>query len=593
MKPTLTLLAVLLLAPLVELHAADAPQMPLATQVARALVVEKKLLHFPVKNGAAKRVVSVSMDGVELRRFEVELATAAADWWVPLDMSAWAGKKVTVMVEGLPAESNALAALRQSDVLLDAENLYREPLRPQFHFSPRRGWVGDPNGLVYYKGDYHLFFQYNPYGTKWGNMHWGHAVSKDLVHWQELPITLYPPKLGDHPYSGSAVVDRENTAGFKNGPEDPIVIIFPSTRRDICLTYSTDGGRTFTEFSGNPVCKGNGGDPRVFWHETTRRWIMITCRILKSSPEVPPGKPGWLEKAQCGFEFFSSTDLKHWERNSGIADCWECPDLFELPIGGNQKNKKWVLMPNHVPSLCVGGKYAGGRYLVGTFDGKQFTPDTKILQFNFGNTYGAAQSYNNIPAEDGRRINVGCAFNTRMPGMPFSQMMNFPTELRLQNTEEGPRLFAWPIREISALYAAKREFSQIPLSPQGTVLPGVEAGLLDISAEFSVGVATEEVGLMLRGVAVTFDAKSGLLKCADRTAPLKPVNGTIKLRLLLDRVSLEIFANEGRIYMPMAILPKDEERAVTVFAKGGDVRLTVLTVHTLKSAWENDTGAKP
>jgi sucrose-6-phosphate hydrolase SacC (GH32 family) len=177
--------------------------------------------------------------------------------------------------------------------------------------------------------------------------------------------------------------------------------------------------------------------------------------------------------------------------------------------------------------------------------------------------------------------------------MPFQQMMNFPTELTLRTTEDGPRLCAWPIREIASLYASTREFPQIALSLNGTILPGLVADLLDISAEFSVGAATEEVGLLLRGIAVTFDAMSGLLKCADRTAPLKPVNGTIKVRLLLDRVSLEIFANDGRVYMPMAILPKEEERAVAVFAKGADVRLTALTVSTLKSAWENETGAKP
>jgi fructan beta-fructosidase len=333
MKNYLTLPIALLLAPLAALHAADPPQTPVATNVVRELVVEKKLLHFAVKNGAAKRAVVVSVDGKEVRRFDIELADGDADWWAPLDVSAWVGQKLSVGGNSLPAGSKALASLRQSDVLLDAEQLYRKPLRPQFHFSPRRGWVGDPNGLVHYRGEYHLFFQYNPYGLNWGNMHWGHAVSKDLVHWQELPITFYPPKLGDHPYSGSAVVDRENTAGFKNGSEDPIVIIFPSTKRGICLAYSTDAGRTFTEYSGNPLPGKLGGDPRVFWHETTRRWIMITCRILKSSPEVPPGKPGWLEKAQCGFEFFSSTDLKHWERNSGIADCWECPDLSNCQSG--------------------------------------------------------------------------------------------------------------------------------------------------------------------------------------------------------------------------------------------------------------------
>ena len=564
------------------ISAADAP---LVTNVVREIVVEKNLLLFPVKNGAAKRIVTASVDGREVRRFNIELADASADWWASLDVGAWTGKTLRVVADALPAKSTALTSLRQSAALPDAENLYREPLRPQFHFSPQRGWVGDPNGLVYYKGDYHLFFQYNPYGLKWGNMHWGHAVSQDLVHWRELPLTLYPAGPGDNPYSGSAVVDTANTAGFKQGAEDPIVIIFPSTRRGVCLTYSTDGGRTFTEFSGNPVCKGQGGDPRVFWHETTRRWIMITCRILKLSPEVPPGKPGWLEKAECGFEFFSSTDLKHWERNSGIADCWECPDLFELPIGGNQKNKKWVLMPNHVPSLCVGGTYAGGRYLVGTFDGKQFTPDTKILQFNFGNTYGAAQSYNNIPAEEGRRINVGCAFNTRMPGMPFSQMMNFPTELTLRTTEEGVRLFAEPIKEIETLYVSTRKFENLPLTPGGTVLPGIAGDLFDLSAEFAVGVDAGEVGLKIRGVPVTFNSKTAQLICADRTAPLKPVAGKIKLRVLVDRVSIEIFANDGRIYMPMTANPPDAERSIAVFGAGDDAKLAALTVNTLKSAW--------
>jgi fructan beta-fructosidase len=594
MKPTfLTLLTAMLLAPLIPLHAADAPQTAVATNVTRELVVEKKLLHFPVKNGAAKRAVVVSVDGKEVRRFDIELADGSADWWAPLDVGAWVGKTLSVGANSLPAGSQALASLRQSDVLLDAENLYREPLRPQFHFSPRRGWVGDPNGLVFYKGVYHLFFQYNPYAVKWGNMHWGHAVSKDLVHWRELPITLYPPKLGDHPYSGGAVVDRENTAGFKNGPEDPIVIVFPSTKRGICLTYSTDGGQTFTEFSGNPVCKGQGGDPRVVWHEPTRQWVMIACKILKFDPSLPPGKPNWKAKAKCGFEFFTSPDLKNWTRQSGIEDYWECPELFELPVDGDRQHTKWVVYANQTPSLISRGEEHFGRYAIGSFDGKRFTAEQEKIRFNYGDAYAAAQTYNGIPAADGRRINVGCAFHTRMPGMPFQQMMNFPTELSLRTTEDGPRLFAWPIREIASLYAATREFSKTSLSPEGTVLPGVEAGLLDISAEFSVGAATEEVGLKVRGVDITFDAKNGLLKCADRTAPLKPVNGTIKFRLLLDRVSLEIFANEGRVYMPMAMLPKDEERAVAVFAKGDGVRLTALTVHTLKSAWEHDTGTKP
>ena len=585
MKHILLILAALLLTPLATLHAADASPMPVAKNVVREIVVEKKLLHFPVKNGVEKRRVTVSVDGKQVRFFDIELADADADWWAPLDVSAWAGKTLSVAADTLPAGSKALASLRQSDTLLDAENLYREPLRPQFHFSPRRGWLGDPNGLVYYKGEYHLFFQYNPYGLKWGNMHWGHAVSKDLVRWQELPIALYPHPLGDMPYSGPAVVDKENTAGFKKGPEDTIVVIYPSTRRGICLTYSTDCGRTFTEYSGNPLVslRGGGGDPKVIWHEPTRQWIMVNARRLVP---VTPGTPDWLKKSKCGFEFFTSPDLKNWTHQSRLEDYWECPELFELAVDGDKKHTKWIVYPNQTPSLSGPGKYHGGRYVIGSFDGKRFTEETDKLQFNFGNAYGAASSYNNIPAADGRRINVGCAFRMRMPGMPFCQMMDFPTELTLRTTEEGPRLFAQPVKEIKTLYVSTRKMDNVTVSPEGTVLPGVEGDLFDISAEFAIGAETEKVGFCIRGVPVAFNVKANQLACADRTAPLKPVAGKIRLRFLIDRTSIEIFANDGRVYMPMAVIPKDEERSIAVFAKGGDARITALTVNTLKSSWE-------
>ncbi len=552
----------------------------------RDMTLQQRYLHLPVMNGAAERVVRFTADGKTIREFKIELADGDPDFYVSSDLSAFIGKQVCVEIDHA-SSPNVLDGIVQADEVPGAKELYREKYRPQFHFSPRCGWVGDPNGLVYYKGDYHLFFQYNPYAVKWGNMHWGHAVSKDLVHWRELPITLFPPKLGDHPYSGSAVVDRENTAGFKNGEEDPIVIIFPSTGRGICLAYSTDGGQTFAEYEKNPLSRTNlGGDPRVFWHEPTHRWIMITCKILKESPTTPPGSPGWLEKTLCGFEFYSSKNLKEWEHHSTIEDCWECPDLFELRVGGKPDLTKWVLMPNHTPSLSVGGTYPGGRYLIGSFDGQRFTPEDGRLQFNFGNAYGAAQSYNGIPAADGRRINLGCAFGTRMPGMPFAQMMNFPAELTLRATEEGLRLFAWPIKEIESLYADTRRFDEITLAPEGTVLPGVGGDLFDISAAFVAGADTEELGLKIRGVPVAFNVKANLLSCGDRSAPLKPEGGKVSLRLLVDRVSLEIFANDGRVYMPMAIIPKDGDRSIALFAKGGGVKLTALTVHTLKPAWD-------
>ena len=188
------------------------------------------------------------------------------------------------------------------------------------------------------------------------------------------------------------------------------------------------------------------------------------------------------------------------------------------------------------------GKYAGGRYIIGSFDGRRVPGRrSERLQFNCGNAYGAAQSYNHIPAADGRRINVGCAFNTRMPGMPFAQMMNFPTELTLRTTEEGPRLFASPIREIETLYASTRRVDNLAVTPEGTVLPGVEGDLFDLSAEFAIGAETEKVGFNIRGVPVTFNAKTNQLTCRDRTAPLRPLAGKIKLRCLVDRTSIEDF----------------------------------------------------
>jgi sucrose-6-phosphate hydrolase SacC (GH32 family) len=551
----------------------------------RDITLQRRYLHLPVVNGAAERVVRFLVDGKAIREFKIELADGDPDFYVSSDLSAFAGKSMSIEIDHAPS-ANVLDGIVQADEIPGAKELYQEKYRPQFHFSPRSGWVGDPNGLVFYKGEYHLFFQYNPYAVKWGNMSWGHAVSKDLVHWKELPITLFPPTLGDHPYSGSAVVDRENTAGFKIGAEDPIVIVFPSTRRGICLAYSTDGGQTFAEYASNPLQKNLGGDPRVFWHEATRRWIMITCKILKPSKETPPGRPGWLEKTLCGFEFYSSNNLKDWEHHSTMDDCWECPDLFELQVDGKPDLSKWVLMPNHTPSLSGGGKYAGGRYFFGAFDGQRFTPESERLLFNFGNAYAAAQSYNNIPAADGRRINVGCAFGTRMPGMPFGQMMNFPAELTLRTTEDGLRLFAWPIKEIETLYADTRKMDGLALTTEGTVLPGIAGDLFDIAAEFAIGAQTEDVGLKIRGVPVAFDAKASQLVCGDRIAPLKPVDGRIRLRLLVDRVSIEIFANDGRVYMPMAIIPKDEDRSIAVFAKGAGTSVTALTVRTLKSAWE-------
>ena len=263
----------------------------------------------------------------------------------------------------------ALASLPLLPLLPAFAEDYREPLRPQFHFTPKKNWINDPNGLVYQDGEYHLFYQYNPLGDKWGHMSWGHAVSSDLVHWQELPLAL--PEIGDiMAFSGSAVVDANNTSGFGKDGEPPLVAIYTGhneklKRQDQRLAYSADKGRTWTQYEGNPVLDIQAADfrdPKVFWDEASAAWIMSIAMATEKK-----------------IRFYSSPDLKTWTQTGEFGPAgsteglWECPDLFPLPVEGDAATRKWVLIVNVNPGGPVGG--SGCQYFIGDFDGKTFTAD--------------------------------------------------------------------------------------------------------------------------------------------------------------------------------------------------------------------------
>ena len=271
----------------------------------RAIVIEKRFLNLPVKNGATKRRVSLLIDDKTAQEFEIELAdgkserrTAEPDFWVFLDLGSYSGKQAMIQVDRLPEDSRALELIEQSDSIRDSETLYRESLRPQWHFSSRRGWNNDPNGLVYFQGEYHLYYQHNPYGWSWGNMHWGHAVSRDLVHWQELPIAIYPRQFGDWVFSGSAIVDWKNSSGFSSLGGAVLVAAFTSTGRGECIVYSNDRGRTWQEYAGNPVVRHNGRDPRLLWHEPSSRWVMAVYDEHENGRYIA---------------FYTSANLREWE----------------------------------------------------------------------------------------------------------------------------------------------------------------------------------------------------------------------------------------------------------------------------------------
>ena len=546
----------------------DRPLPRMLTDVSREILVAKRFLNLPVKNGAPKRWVRLLVDGRLEREFEIELADDAPDWWAFLELAPFGGKRVVIRVDQLREDSQALASIEQADTIKGNDDLYREKLRPQFHFTSRRGWNNDPNGLVYYQGEFHLFYQHNPFGWNWGNMHWGHAVSPDLVRWIEIEEALYPDDMGTM-FSDSAVVDWPNTAGFARGNEPALVAIYtaaggtsprskgqPFTQ---CIAYSTDRGRSWTKYAGNPVLPhivGGNRDPKVIWYAPENKWIMA------------------LYLDQSDFALFDSPDLKTWRRLSDVQlpGTSECPEFFEIPVEGEQNKTSWAF-------------YGGdGRYLIGGFDGATFTSQSELLSLNFGNCFYASQTYSDIPAHDGRRILVAWG-RVNLPGMPFNQMMDFPVELTLRNTDDGPRLCAWPVREIESLWLKKHEWDNFALAPGHNPLADLRGELFDIEATFDMQAA-EAVTVEIRGVNVAYDVDNQELSCLDRSAMLKPESGTIHLRLLVDRASIEIFGNEGRVYMPMGVIPDESNKSLGIFARSGAVEVRDLSVRELRSAWE-------
>lgn len=528
----------------------------------RDLLIEKRYLHFPVKNGAARVRMKVTVKETIVDEFDIELADDDPDFWVFLDMAAHRGLEARIDVNRFSSGSGGLAAIRQADDVPDANGLYREKYRPQFHFSPRRGWNNDPNGLVHHDGEWHLFFQHNPYGWKWGNMHWGHAVSCDLVCWAELPIAIYPFSHGDWVFSGSAVVDWNNTAGFKTGKNEVIVAAYTSTGRGESIAFSNDRGRTFTDYEGNPVVVHRGRDPKIIRHEPTEEWVMAVYDEAGSGSSM-----------KRGIAFYTSADLKEWTLQSRIDGYYECPEIFELPVAGEADGKRWVVYA------------ADGAYAIGSFDGRRFLPEHEgKFRFNWGNCFYASQTFSDVPDEDGRRIQIAWG-RIGHADMPFNQQMNFPVELTLRPTEEGPRLFAEPVAEIERLHRATHFLHDMPLEEGKNPLARVSGELLHIKAEVDVGNVSRIV-FGLRGQTVHYDAVEEKLVCHDQSAPMKALNGAIRLEILVDRLSIEIFGNDGRIYMPMGFVLDGENRSLSIEARGGRAEIRSLKVHMLGSAWK-------
>jgi len=502
---------------------------------------------------------------------------------------------------------------------------YQEPHRPQFHFSPDSMWMNDPNGMVYYEGEYHLFYQHYPDSTVWGPMHWGHAVSEDLVHWEHLPIALYPDSLG-YIFSGSAVVDWNNTSGLGEEGKPPLIAIF--THHDSegekagkddfqyqSIAYSLDRGRTWEKYGSNPVLPNPGikdfRDPKVFWHEQSERWVMIFAAGDHVQLYNSPNLIDWTYLSDFG------------QGIGGHGGVWECPDLFPLQVG-EEGESMWVLLLSINPGGPNGG--SATQYFLGDFDGKTFTMDPAFAEkaaadtltgnpywVDYGRDNYAGVTWSDIPKSDGRRIFIGWMSNwdyaNVVPTERWRSAMTVARKLELRPTPDGPRLCSQPVQELEQLQQQKRILpaQSIRSTLRLSDYLASETSLLRIQLELSwnSGEQPEEIALVLsnkEGAAYRLGLSEDTF-FSDRTAAGQvafeksfPGRATaerwrseqgMQMDVWIDRASAEFFADEGEVVMTEIFFPKPDFTEVQLQVKGGSLQLEKGMIAELKSIWQN------
>lgn len=586
-----------------------------------------KYLLLPIQEEQDEAQVLLSTGSKDDTWMDVRLAQNGADYYVPFALGD--GKTATVKILGLKKDALAINLMRLSDTFDTTNTDY---YRPSYHFTPLYGWMNDPNGMVYKDGEYHLYFQYNPYGSKWGNMHWGHAVSRDLIHWEHLDPAIARDLVG-HIFSGSSVVDKKNTAGFG---KDAIIAIYTnnSVNHDEvqCIAYSNDNGRTFTKYEGNPVLTPFDGlkdfrDPKVFWYEKDKCWFMIVSADKET-------------------RFYKSKNLKKWDyvsafgKGLGQQPCqYECPDFFQLPVNGDEKNKKWVMTMNINPGCWFGG--SATEYFVGDFDGKNFTcPDANEVKWlDWGKDHYATVTFSNTGS---RVLAITWMSNWQYANLtPFKQNRGangLPRELKLyekngkyyisedvapealalrkstkelgSQTVEGEKAFAGATSgmegafEIEAdvtadangiagieLYNNKRERTliYIDMKEGKVVMDRTESGLTDFgkqSVPHDIELAWDKQraaeGKQPARIENSINYKNDFALAT--WAPLslcQEGKKTFHLDIFADKSSIELFVDGGRIAMTNLVFPVAPYENVKLYSQGGKAEFQNMKIHTL------------
>ena len=594
-----------------------------------------KYLLLPIQEEKDEAQVILSTGDKEDTWMDVRLAQNGVDYFVPFSLEKnAAGKSVKgnvaiVKILGLKKDALAVNLMKLSNTFDTTNTDY---YRPSYHFTPLYGWMNDPNGMVYKDGEYHLYFQYNPYGSKWGNMHWGHAVSKDLVHWEHLDPAIARDPVG-HIFSGSSVIDKKNTAGFG---KNAIIAIYTnnSVNHDEvqCIAYSNDNGRTFTKYEGNPVLTPFDGlkdfrDPKVFWYEKGKCWYMIVS-------------------ADKEMRLYKSKNLKKWNyvsafgKGIGQQPCqYECPDFFQLPVNGDKKKMKWVMTMNINPGCWFGG--SATEYFVGDFDGKKFTcPDANEVKWlDWGKDHYATVTFSNT---GDRVLGITWMSNWQYANLtPFKQNRGangLPRELKLYEKNGKYYVSENVAPEVYALRKETKDLADASVA-DAKDLKGVAAnmeGAFEIEADVTPdanGIAGIEISNnkrertliyfdMKQGKVVMDRTESGLTDfgkqavphdielawdkqlAAEGKQPARITNSinykndfalatwaplslcedgkkTYHVDIFVDKSSVELFVDGGRIAMTNLVFPVAPYENVKLYTQGGKAEFKNLKVHKL------------
>ncbi len=444
------------------------------------------------------------------------------------------------------------------------ENMhYNQPLRPQVHYTPITGQIGDATGLILYKGIYHLFHMYDEWSRRRKyNKSWGHAVSNDLIYWEQKP-QIFNTRLDNAPGSGSGIVDWNNTLGLQTGVEKTLVVFYTDYGRGTSISFSRDTGKTWIRHKDNPVIPmpegRNDRDALVFWHKPDQSWRLVLYE-------------------QPSFVFYKSVDLLNWELLSKLDDFHECPDLFRLPVDGDENNKKWVIIE------------ANGLYRLGDFNGTEFIPETDKLEADYGNLY-ATQTWKHSYEGDGPLIQLSMISfpgQTAMHDRTWSMQQCFPSELTLKTINGEVRLCRNPIVSIKKLRYESHFWENETVNPGDNPLEDLDGDVFEINAVIDPGKASE-FGFVIRGERLVYAVKDQSLTFMEKQAALVPMaigsDEKIKISLIIDRGSVEVFANRGEVSISMLFYPDPSNMNLEFFSTGGSAEIDFMEVYRLQSIW--------